>query len=217
MATDIFQATIKAIQINHSKHFSGFDKSCNRLARIAVWAITDDERRVWLFTIEGGLDSTDIEIKTAMFQEFFKNLINHQISFEEKDGTFFAKRESLPSGTVFNYKAIKLQMSDWIKLNFGEYLLKKNQEKASRAKITRQHKLAMNEWHLKKRLELAIWLTFTRGINPKHNNEQWQTRDKGKLYILERCNAYSVSEKKVPVEIVKELLAGKIFLVKRIK
>lgn len=63
----------------------------------------------------------------------------------------------------------------------------------------------------------ALRLSFGRGFNRKHQRHQWQHRAaNGTLYVLRQEDSYALSNGCVPVEVVRELVPAKIYLVSRL-
>lgn len=302
MAAKLFQDTIKEIEVVHRTGFSPF-RGRQRFARIVVWATMNSGERVWVCTVEGGLDTLEIGIKVAMCQEYFKSLSGFKIKFHqgkfESEDTFFAEEETLPQEFLVSYQEVKKKMWSWVKVKYAEELERLRKDRSGKAAATRKinaeereadrkrraTKLGLPEdtpWKKiekaeeeeyvrrdKARLEAdrkrqaaslglpedspwsaiynaqaeanrkrqaawqaeyeqrrqkeleeqrknALWLSFRKGRNPKHGNEQWEARHEGLLFILRREDKYDASEGKIPVEESFELVPDKIMLVQRI-
>lgn len=262
MTATLSNGTIKEVEVVHRKHLTTFD-GYQRDARIVVWATTKKGHRVWVRTVEGGLDSLNIEIKVAMAQEFFQKLVGRKIGFHkgEYDDTLFAEEKSLPKKFLVSYQEIKKAMRKWVETNCAEELERLRGEKTAKAAATRkanaearevdrkrrvarlglpedaswvkvrqaekdecerkqQRWRAEEEQRRKKELEErrknALHLSFRKGRNPKHGNEQWEARHDGLLYILRREDVYDTSEGQIPVEKIFELVPGRIVLAERI-
>lgn len=59
-------------------------------------------------------------------------------------------------------------------------------------------------------------ISFYRGVNPKYGTSQWESWKKGITYVLHRDAAYKEDEGTIYVEILRELVPGRIILVGRI-
>lgn len=85
-----------------------------------------------------------------------------------------------------------------------------------------RHKKYLEECVEKERRKLeekrrnALKLTFRKGINRKYGTEQWETKKNGVIYVLDRRDSYESAQGEVPVEKVRELVLGRIVLVKQI-
>jgi len=158
MAAKLSQGTIKDIEVVHRKHLTTFD-GYQRCARIVVWATTKRGQRVWVRTVEGGLDPLDIGIKVAMAQEFFKKLVGRKISFHksENDDTLFAEEKSLPKKFLVSYQEIKKSMWKWVEANCTEKLAKLRKEKSSKATATRKANAEAKEsWRKQRAADLGL-------------------------------------------------------------
>ncbi len=159
MAAKLSQGTIKEIEVVHRKHFTTFD-GYQRCARIVVWVTTKKGQRVWVRTVEGGLDPLNIEIKVAMAQEFFKKLVGRKIRFhkgEEKNDTLFAEKESLPKKFLVSYQEIKKVMWKWVEANCAEELKKLREEKSAKAVATRKANAEEKEsWRKQRAADLGL-------------------------------------------------------------
>lgn len=236
MAVRVSQGTIKEIEVTHKKHFGGFRdadgyESRARYARIVVWATTARGKRVWVRTVEGGLDPLNISIKIAMAQEFFKALVGKKIRFhkDEWGDTLFAEENSLPQEFLISYSEIKKKMWKWVEANRGEELNQLRKERSAKAAATRKENAAIKaeeeEWRaqmelrrqkeLEERRKKALHLAFKKGRNPKYGSEQWEAWHEGRLYILRREDSYDPSEDKIPVEESFDLVPDRIVLVQR--
>lgn len=206
----VFEEKISRIEVEHKKGFTPEDKRA-RLARTVVWAVTETDKRVWLHTVEGGLDVQFVEIKVAMVAEYFKDLAGQTIRFEEARG-FLALRGMLPDRFRAPYAKIRSEMSDWVEANCRELLERLRAEKSAKAARTKTKKEEADT----RRFANALKLAFVRGRNPKRGNERWEAKRDGRLYILDDEQPYSPSEKEVPVERMKDIVPDRIILVQRI-
>lgn len=152
MAAKLSHGTIKDIEVVHRKHLTTID-GYQRCARIVVWATTDKGERVWVRTVEGGLDPLDIGIKVSMAQGFFKGLAGRKISFHkgEDDDTLFAEEKSLPKKFLVSYQEIKKAMWKWVEANRAEELEKLRKEKSAKVAATRKANVEEKENRRKQR------------------------------------------------------------------
>ena len=79
-----------------------------------------------------------------------------------------------------------------------------------------QQEWRRREEELAKRRKSALHLAFERGYNPKRRSEQWETRHEGRLHVLDRDDLYGYLEGAVPVEVLFDLVPGRVVLVRRI-
>lgn len=158
MAAKLSQGTIENIEVVHRKHLITFD-GYQRCARIVVWATTKKGQRVWVRTVEGGLDPLDIGIKVVMAQEFFKKLVGRKISFHkgEVDDTLFAEEESLPKKFLVSYQEIKKVLWKWVEANCAENLEKLRKTKSAKAAATRKANAEEKErWRKQRATDLGL-------------------------------------------------------------
>lgn len=88
-------------------------------------------------------------------------------------------------------------------------------EQARKLEEARRQKEARVAYWAERR-QKAMKLIFQLGRNPKHGDEQWQSRVGGVLYVLIRSQRYSEVEGEVPVETDRDLVPGRVVLVRRI-
>ncbi|MDP3947569.1 MAG: hypothetical protein Q8Q41_02665, partial [bacterium] len=141
MSDGTFQGTIREIEVVHRKSITT-DEGYRRYARIVVWATMNTGKRVWVRTVEGGLDPLFIGVKVVMAQEFFSKLAGRKIRFHEDDSgeggrIFFAEKESLPEKFLVSYQEIKKVMWKWVEERHGGELKRLQAEKLAKATATR--------------------------------------------------------------------------------
>lgn len=228
---DMLQGTIERVEVVHRKNFTALDGR-RRCARIVVWAVMTSGERVWVRTVEGGLDPINIGIKVAMAQEFFKKLTGHEIRFREQksggEAAFFADEKSLPKKFLFSYREIKESLWHWVEANYAEELENLRKARTTKAIATRRANAgareaeskrfaAQQQRELETRCQNALRLNFVKGRNPKHGNDQWEARHNGLRYVLRRKDAYDPSEGKISVEEIFHLVPDRVVLVSRIR
>ncbi len=150
MSAKFSQGTIREIETVHRKNLSTFD-GYKRYARIVVWAITCKGKRVWVRTVEGGLDPVDVGVKIAMTQEFFAGLVGHRIRFCNDGGTFFVEENSLPKKFLVSYQEIKEAMQKWVEVNCAEKLEQLRIKKSAKMASTRKANAEAKEVERKRR------------------------------------------------------------------
>lgn len=109
---------VQSIEVTHKENNHAIMRSCIRYARIVVWATMVDGKRVRVRTVEGGLDSVNVELKLEMLKKFFNRLVGHVIKFREggfeSNYNFTADKRSIPQKFLTTYKEIKKKV--WNKM-----------------------------------------------------------------------------------------------------
>lgn len=192
MAAKLLQGTIKQIEVVHRKCITTLD-GYRRYARIVVWATTSRGKRIWICTVEGGLDPLSVEVKVAMSQEFFKGLVGEKIKFREgefeRENIFFAEKRSLPKKFLVSYSEIKKAMCKWVKTNLGDKLEELRKQKSTRAAATRRENVEADEANRKKRAayyglpEASSWqkIDKARELAEKKELKEWQAKEELRL------------------------------------
>jgi hypothetical protein len=151
------KGTIKKIEVVHRENFSPM-KGNGRYARIVVWADMEDNKRVWVTTVEGGLDSLKIEAKLEMLDKFFGGLVGREISFVKRRA-YFAR--CVPKEFRISYREIK-------------EIMKKCDGPSGTKKLSKVHKERMEKAALEEKESLETereWRKYWLGVNRANRKE----------------------------------------------
>lgn len=131
----------------------------------------------------------------------------------EKDlGLWLSRIRTMPENAV---SAVKKKIPARNKAGRLEKAKERSRLERRAELIERKMRLG-DERRLEQRRRTALKLAFTKGRNPKHGNEQWEARYKGRLFVLRREDLYKSSEGEIPIEEMFDLMPGRVVLVQRI-
>lgn len=211
----------KIIQIQpvHKLPLKDYDRKVEKLPRRwVVWAITNEDERVWVHTVEDDSEKLPLRLRSLLIKAFFEQLVGQEIEFDKYHDECYqecysAVEAKLPGDLLLDkfthiYTWCENNHPKWLENDLEILRKEKNQVVA----VTKKK----NADALAERRKKALKLTFVEGRNPKWGDKQWQARHNGRFYVLARELKYDPSEGAIPVEDVLELVPDKVILVARI-
>lgn len=202
--------------------------------RWVVWAKIDIGR-VWLRTLidDDEDEAIKLRFRSLIVREFFSDLIGQEIEYamqydKSMQPCYSVQESSLPETYLLDrFSAIKA----WFEENRPECLANDfdilRKKATERRKATREKNKQKREAREKEMItamdtmlaespDLYLKVEFQEGINRKNGRRQWEHRKGGKLYVLHYLDFYSSSQGPIFVKVDRELVPGKIFLVRRL-
>lgn len=186
--------------------------------RWVVWAITDEDERVWVRTVKDDTDHLPLRLRSLLIKAFFERLVGQEIEFDKyRDESYqecYSVNEAKLSEDLLLDKFARIHV--WCEKNRPEWIendLELLRKKRNQAVVATKKR---NADALEERRNKALKLAFVEGRNPKYGDKQWQARHNGRLYVLARECEYNSSEGSIPIEEVLELVPNRVVLVARI-